>query len=247
MSIKAGLLLGLIAILFAFIYLKVQVNGSPNSHFNQTTRFSLGRHPYARLILGLHDYGDARAEYLSGTGPIKIEWFRPKLEDIDMTVLDRFAASVKEYTGRPTQVEYGGDISDTIVNKNTDLEVSRFFGQTVGASTIYVFFSEDYTPKVDKELSTTLKESGILISLNAHREFLQSYSGKLSDYLLSSLLHEFGHQLGLEHNSDSDCLMYAHAGLDGQPMEYYGQFTPKDFCPAEQQQIINMKLKYQTN
>ena len=71
----------------------------------------------------------------------------------------------------------------------------------------------------------------------------------MDDYLLSSLLHEFGNQIGMQETATGtpDCIMNLHAGINGEPVEAFGGTEPQDFCPAEQQEINNIKLQLQNN
>jgi predicted Zn-dependent protease len=241
--IKVFLLLAVIAGCGLFIFLKVEVLGDPNSNFNQTTRFKLGGYPIVRTILGLHSAGDAREEYFYGKGPIQIVWFAPETENIDQSALQKFADLVSTYTGRQVQLVGGGAIDDTTLQlSNLHNQEFKNFAVASGASPLFVFFTEDYAPRPDQEISTTYLEAGMVISLNAHRQFLQGYTQYMNNYLLSSMLHEFGHQIGLNHNSDPACIMDAHAGINGHPQEADGLQTPQDFCPAEQAQIAQLKL-----
>lgn len=246
MKWKTFLLFIFIAGLGVFVYLKIQVMGSPNSGFNQTTRFKLGQHPVLRTILGLHNSGDARSEYFAGRGPIAIEWFKPLEEDVDKAVLQKFADAVTKYTGRPTVVNLAGGAGDSTTElANLKSFVLKAAGsKPTGSSLLMVVFAKNYSPQPPQELSTTFQESGIVLSLDAHDNFLGSYNQNLDNYLLSSLLHEFGHQIGLGHNQDPACVMNEHAGIDGRPLEFYGKTDPQDFCPTEVDQINRLKAQY---
>lgn len=249
MSFKAIVFVVFILVLGVFVYLKFEASGSPNSRFNQTTRFTLGKQPWVRALLGLRNPGDARAEYFSNTGPLVIEWFKPATEDVDPKMVAQFADLAGQYTGRQALVILGRSVSTGTV----DLQSLGNLGVNgpntpAGASILYVAFASDYKPIAGQELSTTLGESTVVISLNAHRQFLGNYQPDLNEYLLSSLLHEFGHELGLSHNpeqnQDPACVMNEHAGIDGQPLEVYGNLVPRDFCEAEQDQIKQLKLQF---
>jgi hypothetical protein len=247
MKIKLFLFLIVIAALGTFIYLKLQILGDPASNFNQTTRFSLGKHPIFRSILGLGSAGDARAEYFSGQGPIIIEWFAPPGADIDEPTLQKFADLAALYTGRETKLFQGGPVDDSTIQlaNLSSLKLQQFNQKITGQSLLQIIFAEDYAPRPNNELATTYKESGMVLSLSAHRQFLQNSLSQMNDYLLTSMLHEFGHQLGLEHNTDADCVMDANAGIDSGPATMYARSTPVDFCEQEKTQISNLKLQFQ--
>ena len=247
MSWKAFFLIILIVLLGIFIYLKIEIVGNPNSNFNRTTRFALGKYPFARTILGLHSVSDARQEYLAATGPIAIEWFAPQEETIDPNMLNQFASLVGKYTGRPTQVLSGGNLDDgTIQVSDLDSYTLKIDAQQPSGTKLLVFFPEDYNPRPDNELSSTYQESGMVLSLNAHRTFLQQYPQDLSQYLLASMLHEFGNQIGMDETATGspDCIMNLHAGFNGAPLEASGLSEPQDFCASEQAEIQNLKLQF---
>jgi hypothetical protein len=246
MSYKTILLIILILFLGVFIYLKWEVGGDPNSRFNQTTRFALAKHPVIRTLLGLHNKGDARVEYLGGSGPFVIEWFQPVTENVDTAVIQQFADLAGKYTGRQNQVVFGGNISEgTIPLSSVENLALKAPNLPSGASVFYVIFATDYQPKDSAELSTTHGETMAVISLNANRQFLANNSQYLNNYLFSDMLHEFGNEIGLnEKTTDTSCIMDLHAGINGQPLENFGRTTPQDFCPVEQEQIKQLRLQY---
>ncbi len=227
--------------------------GSPTSKFNQTTRFTLASYPVMRTLLGLHSVGDSRSDYLKPGGPITIEWFKPQGDNSDYlneALMDKFAALVQNYTGKTANVVYGGDLDDgTVGISELGTYKLKTAAQVPGGPALLVFLTEDYSPRPDNEMSETYQDSGMVLSVSAHMSFLQgSYSSNLDSYLLASMLHEFGNQIGMQEtsgpNTDPACIMNLHAGLGGQPLEASGLSEPQDFCPAEQAEIQNLKLQY---
>ena len=243
---KKILLIIFILLCAVFIYLKVQVNGNPNSNFNKTTRVTLGGHPFMRAVLGLHSSGDARAEYLNGKGPIIIEWFAPETENVDPGTFNNLAKLVQQYTGRATQVLYAGGISDSIVPVSNLASFKLKAGAEVpSGSALMVYLTENYTPRPDIEISSTYQETGMVLSLTALRDFVKNDPQDLNKYIFSSMLHEFGNQIGLpEQGTDPRCIMNLHAGIDGSPLELHGYSEPQDFCPAEQLEIQTLKAEF---
>ena len=250
MSLKTFLkvVCSVVAVLAAitFLYFKVELMGNLNSNFNQFTRFKLGRYAVLRTVLGLHNVGDARAEYLNNPGVIVIEWFEPNTAIIDQSVLQQFADLVHKYTGRVVRVSLPAEVGDGVLSQTNlaQLKFQTLADTSSSGSELKVVFAKDYSPRATGELSTTYLDSGIVISLSAHEEFLKNSQQLMNNYLLSSLLHEFGHQIGLVHNNDSGCIMSVHAGLDGLPVENYGLTDPQDFCEAEQSQVNQLKALY---
>jgi len=243
---KKLLLLIVIVLTGIFIYVKTQTLGDPNSKFNQTTRLALGEHQVLRTIFSLRSSGDARMEYLEGTGPIIIEWFAPETESIDPSVLSKFASLVSKYTGRQTEVLSGGPINDeTVQLANLNSYGLQSDAETPSGTRLLVFFTEDYLPRPPEEISSTYQEDGMVLSLGSIRTFLQNYSPDTDQYLLSSMLHEFGNQIGMQETATGtpDCIMNLQAGINGQPLEAYDLSEPQDFCPSEQVEIQNIKAQ----
>ncbi len=238
-------LLLFILVIAAFFYFKFKVNGDSNSSFNQTTRYTLGANGFWRNIFGLHNAGDARQEYLLGTGPVVIEWFKPVSEDVDDSVIKNFAAEVEKTLGRPTTAVFGGGLDDGTVPLATlgSFELKASVQKPRNSSVILVFFTKDYSPRGANELSVTYRESGIAVSLEGHKNFINGFPQSLNDYLTSSLLHEFGHEIGLSHSDDTSCIMSEHAGVENKPLEFYGRRPPEDWCVTETEAINSMKLK----
>ena len=85
----------------------------------------------------------------------------------------------------------------------------------------------------------------MVLSLGSIRTFLQNYSPDTDQYLLSSMLHEFGNQIGMQETATGtpDCIMNLQAGINGQPLEAYDLSEPQDFCPSEQVEIQNIKAQ----
>ncbi len=244
---KRLFLLLLIIAIGVFIYLKVQVMGDPNSKFNQTTRYSLARHSFLRTILGLHNAGDARSTFLSGTDPLAIVWFKPQTDEVDEGVLKKFVELVSHYTGRQVQLFGPGALDEGkfSLSNSSKLEVKNVQFVPPGTDTLLLVFAADYEPRLDQELSTTVGENEIALSLNSHLKFVNSDDYLLKKYLLSSLLHEFGHEIGLAHNTDPSCIMSTHAGFENKPLETVGQQDPQDYCSQEKIEIgkIQAQLK----
>jgi len=236
---KKIIILVLLIILGIFIYLKIQVMGNPNSSFNQTTRFTFGKYPFMRTLLGLHKAGDARGEYLRNQGDVLIEWFKPESEDVDISVLDKLAAEVKKYTGRQANVVYGGPVDDTTLS----LSNLNAFGykarvqKTSGSTVLSVFFTSDYSPRPDGEFSTTYLDSGLVIPLSANRRAAMDSGMPLDSYLSLGLLREFGRQIGLEPNNGDDCIL-------NNSIEIYNAIELTDFCELEQNQISQFKQQF---
>lgn len=218
--------------------MKSQILGSPSSSFNQTTRYKLGESQFARSLLGMHNYGDARGWFLKGQSPIVVEVVSAKGLDIDQRALDNFAEDIKKYTGKyATVFNYeevpNGVLSDEVLGT----EVSLHRKQTIsGQPNLFIIYADDFE-RSGTELAKTYNEYGMVLSDKRLKEVTAGYPGAVTEYVESTLLHEFGHQLGLEHNDLPGCVMNERVE---NPIVMWGSNTDyieTEFCELELNQL----------
>jgi len=238
MSFKTFCLLLVIIILGIFIYLKVESLGSDQSSFNQTTRLSLGRHPTMRTLLSLHNDGDARYEYLSGSSPILIEVGEAPDVSLSDTLVNAFAAEVTKYTGRGTEIHRiegmpGGTLTDAGVAQAIKVGAKKF---EIGSPILFIAYADDFVSNTN-EVGKTYQEFGIVLSDKKLKDITSDYPSALAQYQESTLLHELGHQLGLQHNNQDGCIMNPAVENPTSVSSFYTDFIPTDFCQYELDQL----------
>lgn len=245
MSLKTFLLLIVILIFGVFIYLKLESLGNDSSTFNQTTRFRLGKFSFFRTVLGLHKDGDSRAEYLQKTGPIFLEVVQPAGNSLPSDVIEAFAQKITEYTNRKVVIFQDGEITSGYVN-NAQLdgivrEKRNHFEP--GASNIFVMYVNDFSGS-EQTIARTYQDYGIVMSHDRLLRVVSEYPNSLPEYQLSTLVHEFGHQIGLDHNSESGCLMNSAVESPNGAVGLFGFRTPTSFCDFELNQLKNIKQSF---
>ena len=247
MNFKTFLLLIIILVSGVFIYLKTQSLGPDTSTFNQTTRYDLAKYPWVRQLLSLHKDGDARGEILGKTtGSITIEVVQPPGEKLSDATINDFAKKVSDVTGKPTQVFNVDTIQNGALSDYDFSQIVDKFRRHVspGQANIFVIYADDFTTTT-LEVGRTYKEFGILISHNRLAELTKQFPSVIDQYQESTLLHEFGHQIGLDHNDQTDCIMNPDVEMPQSALSFSGPSSPTDFCQTELDQIAAIKANFQ--
>jgi hypothetical protein len=242
MYIKAFCLCLLILVFGIFIYLKIQTLGSDNSAFNRTTRYQLGKNELLRSMLSLHKDGDARTQYLIGSSPIDIEVAQPEGDKLPIDTVKSFADQVTSITGRPTKIY---NVDGVPSNTLTDEQISTIIKTdhrkfNPGDPVLLVIYADDFTSS-SGEVAKTVKEFAMVLSDAELKSLTAGYPEALPQYQESTMLHEFGHQLGLEHNQQTGCIMNTGIEDATAPASISYSYTPTSFCKFEENQINLIK------
>ncbi|MCX6797585.1 MAG: hypothetical protein NTX98_03870 [Candidatus Doudnabacteria bacterium] len=242
MRVKTFFLFLLIIVLGVFVYISVKVRGDLNSDFNQTYRYKLGRNGIFRALFGLHNDGDARAQYLLGGGPLVVEIVEPLGLDMPEESINDFTRKISNLLGRET-ILYNVDHIPSGSLGETDLEEivkekRRHF--LPGQPNLFIVYAEDYIGR-GGEVGKTYKEFAILLSHKGLKEITNQQPEAFKQYLETTVLHEFGHQIGLPHNGQSDCIMNEKVNRPEAQGFFDGFYTPDEFCALEKQNLEDIK------
>jgi hypothetical protein len=244
MNFKAFLLSVFIIVCGVFIYVKVQSLGDANSYFNQGTRFKLGKHKIFRTVFSLHNDGDARAEYLYGNGPIIIEIVRPTSLTLTDQTIQKFADKVTEYTGRPTTIKSDSYIEDKVLTEE-DIEnivdQKRRYGDMTQTS-IFIIYATDFSHG-QTQIARTYKEFGMILSDRQMFDLVRKNQRVKQEYAASTMLHEFGHQLGIDHIEDEQCVMASSVETPDRTRFFFSDVTPQSFCEQEMEELNRIKAR----
>lgn len=238
--IKIAILLSIIAASAASIFIAVGSRGSDDNYFNTRYRHMVTRHGFLRSLFGLHYDGDARSEYL---GPnktkITIRIGVQSRANIPHSVWQEFTAKLESAVGKKATYE----IVDTELLTSRPIEetFSNLAPYVEESSTAYLYIAVlDSDPENADVLGSTYRENGIVLYNAALEEFTQFTPATYNTYAMSTLLHEFGHQIGLAHNNENACLMTEHAESD-HVAKTHPSLTVTDFCDFELEQIKNIQ------
>lgn len=242
-----SILLAVIALSSVFAYLKIAANGPEDNNFNKYWRESFARFPKIRHILNLHYDGDAKADYL-GTNYSKIivNINSFKSLEVDKNVFEYFAEQAEKLTGKSARIVY----SDAAVIYRPavsfeDLKNAPDFWKSSAndsdATMINILIASKDSGDATK-LGATFEENGIVLYLDTLKNVKNFEPDALDNYALGVLLHEFGHQIGLEHNNFEDCLMNPAAEFN---LKALTDHPITDFCDWEKMEIKIIKTRYE--
>lgn len=218
--------------------------GKEDNWFNKNYRLKLAQYPILRYVIGLHYDGDGRSDYL-GSRFDKIVVEIDSLEGItpNTQALEDLVSRIKDVTGKETN--YLISNSDIPAFEFDSEEVGSFIDRlrvhssSSGAASVYVLYAG-----VNKDeptlLGQTFKEYGIIVYSQALDNFVSQNPATKKLYESSTILHEFGHQLGLGHNDKANCLMNESAEYNHKA-RFRAEGVIMDFCPLELQQIRFIK------
>lgn len=240
-------LLTVIFFLFSFIYLKISANGPEDNFFNANWRGEIAKNYLARQILGLNDSGDAKYDYLgSDVKEIFIEVDSMAGLKVQNDLFEDLASRISAMTGKPTRYIYSEqDIpyNDADLNKLADeAKLHRVRYRKNSQGVLYILVAGSLIEEPER-LGSTLGNDGIVLFFNTLTKYAVEYSANKDPEILNKsaievLLHEFGHQLGLEHNANPRCLMSDKTEFSASRMVEDIVF---DFCESEKAELSELR------
>jgi predicted Zn-dependent protease len=240
-------LLLVIIVAFLFVFFLISANGPDDNFFNRNLRLKFDRSRTLREILGLHYIGDARFDYLGNSNSsILIEVDQMEGLEIPQKALDLLAQKIQAITGKPVDYFLSNPyipFQEQVSDEEVQTIVKHYEGKGSKARAhLYLLYLNQYQDETNL-LGSTYQEDTIILYGKDLKDFTKTSPDTFVNYFESTALHEFGHQLGLEHNDEPGCLMSARAEHG-----YYVQESASDvivdFCPYEKEQIKIINDKF---
>ena len=236
-------LLLIILVSASFIYLKTAAQENKNNFFNDNLRYRFARYPLLRNILGLHYDGDAKYDYLGPeTKNITIRIIPMEGMSVSDETVKVFFQNVQVITGKTAKYVNYPPIAFHSTSNLPDLRkqlIENNYSSPDQEAVIYLIIAGQKENDTD-QLGSTLQENGIVVFQNTLMDHMRMDTPQnVEKYEAALMLHEFGHQIGLDHNPIPGCLM-------NEQTEFMdiGRIAEmkNDFCDVEKEQIRNMKF-----
>ncbi len=237
-------LLVIIILTFTIVMLEVLAKGNENNFFNSQIRPQVSKSVFLRNLLNLHSPGDASSDYLNGLRPVIVEIDSMQGLDMPASAIDLLMKNMGNAIGKKatfvlsdTNIPFQDKVSD----KDIQAIAGRYksFQSNSTHAVVYIMYLSQAQDS-DSRLGQTYRDDSMVLFDKALRSFSSQNPNAFSDNVESTALHEFGHQLGLQHNTQPGCLMQAQA--DDFDL-FYGnnEGVISDFCDFERNEIAQLK------
>ncbi len=235
----------------SFLVIRYFANSSAQDNwFNNNWREKFARSTILRTVFNLRWDGDAKTDYLLNNTytNILIEVDRQEDCSINPEVWDGVISEMKCVTKKTGEITV--EESDTIplaresyTSEQTRGMANRYRNnKTKGDTALLHIVCLNTYAEAPSNIGLTVYENGIVLFWNALKRVAGSNTIALNKFISSTILHEFGHQLGVDHIEAPFCLM--NAEVESPPLDrpVYIQTT---YCDEEIAAIEEIKKRFQ--
>jgi len=226
-----------------FVWVKVQSGGNESSYFVQHLRPWLTRSVTGRFLFDLHGAGDARREFLHAGNQIELVIASMTGLAPSAPVGEQLANRMAQATGNSVTATFSDQAipyTDKVAEDRLAVLLDDLSPRSWRPAKFYVFFLSRATER-QTLLGLTYRENAAVVFTDTIKSDFKNKAPLQSSFMISTALHEFGHQLGLDHNNQPGCLMNESADVS----TWYG-FDPRvvtNFCNFEKQELAQIKVR----
>jgi hypothetical protein len=213
-----------------------------NSSFSKYVKGEVIKYPGLALFLNLNEPGDGRFLYL---GPhhqqIRINIYSVNNTRVNESVTDWMNEIVSETTGkkivvsdlRPVEYKNNGLLGDNDLNNIRKIIVT----EAGSVSDLNIVYTSSYSQK-PSSIGLVIHRDTIFVFEDALKKL--SEKSDIKNILeKTTIMHEWGHLLGIDHVYNDDCIMSEIVEVYDDPT--YGKMLPTKYCWEELHTINNMK------
>ncbi|MBU2228867.1 hypothetical protein KJ810_00500 [Patescibacteria group bacterium] len=185
--------------------------------FNTHYRSKIAQYPLMRSLFYLHWDGDAKSDYLTSNrfSSLKIEIDRYEECLLTDEMFDAIEKGIEKVVQKPGGIAFEESNIFSLTKNEYTVEELLAIKETYkdksssrNEATIQLVCVNGYADD-PSNIGLTLMEDGIGIFWQTIKELASNNPDSLEPYVVSTVLHEFGHQIGMGHIEDDECLMAA--------------------------------------
>ncbi len=240
-KLAAFFLVLFILAIFSFGVVRYFANSSQQDNwFNANYRETFARSPFLRGIFHLRYDGDAKSDYFDVKKFPHLRIIVDRYEGcaVPLDVMTIVGSEIQRITGRSEAVQFvqnntftamQGSYSKIDIRKLAQqMEKVHSHGDTAIA---YLLCLNTYSDQ-PTNIGSTVNDDGMVVFFQTIKGISVEAPNNETPYLISTILHEFGHQLGLDHVQNDECIMATSAEVPGSsPAD--SVIIPSRYCPAE--------------
>lgn len=223
-KVLASFLLVIIILSFGFSALRLLAQGSEDNFFNREYRQKFAEYKFLRKIFALNHYGDAKSDYLD-----------PEMKEIVFTIDQQVGTAPHEGVIALVKTRIAN-----FLGKEVLFIAGKQFKPNKNQVVVKLMILKT-DPEYPDTLGSTKGSDTILVYYEALLNFTRVSPETLDVYTASTILHEFAHLLGLEHNNEKDCLMNEHTEPDHIAKPNRNEIIT-DFCDYEKDLIKQAQM-----
>ena len=227
-----------IAVSLSFVLVKSAALGEMDNWFNGNYRQIFASSPFLRKVFALNFDGDAKTDYLSAKrNQIVVEVDAISGYEFRAESLEIVAEGIEKLTGKEVVIVRSSVITDgkSIYSQDDLVEIYdqyKIHNTTADKAVFYLV----YVPRSKddgKIVGNTIMEGGAAIFAGGIADL---GNANIVEIEASTILHEFGHLLGLPHLLGLDCIMNETLEVGG-----HSQKVSTEFCEEELQFLESIK------
>ncbi|MFA6553364.1 MAG: matrixin family metalloprotease [Patescibacteria group bacterium] len=245
-----------IIIVFGSLAIRYFANSAEQDNwFNREYRSRFSRYSFLRSVYNLHWDGDAAADYLLAGQYTNIKIVLNRYDECAITPadLEPVRLEIERVVQKPGQVTVvDGKLMTLILDGYDRAGIRTIAGKfheskTAGDTAVLNIYCLNTYTEQPTNIGMTVNEDGVVIFYKTLQRDTGSATALTGTYLTSTILHEFGHQIGLDHGQDPTCLMADTVDMSPLLDSRFAVFTPVAFCESELQRIEEIRNSLYTD